>query len=48
MRSKITTALEVAGLVAISVGAFLFSAAIGFVVTGVFAVGLGYLWGDGE
>ena len=46
MRSKITTALEVVGLSSITAGATMYSTALGLVVGGVFAVGLGFLWGN--
>lgn len=45
MRNIVTSVLEVAGLVSVAVGAFLFSVPAGFVVAGLFAVGVGYLWG---
>lgn len=41
MRSRLSTVLEVAGLVAVSIGAFTVSLTVGLVVTGaaLFAVG---------
>ncbi len=43
MRDRITTALEVAGLASISLGAFLASPVLGFVVVGVSLLLLGVL-----
>jgi hypothetical protein len=45
MRQKLTTALEVAGLVSLTIGAGMLSLAVGCIVGGACAVLVGYLEG---
>ena len=42
MRQVFAAVLEVAGLAAVSVGAFTISAAVGFIVSGIAAIGVGF------
>jgi hypothetical protein len=46
LRTAVTTILEVAGLVAVSVGAFTVNLTVGLLTTGAIAVAAGYLLED--
>ena len=48
MRNVATTAIEVAGLAAVCVGAFLAWTPAGFVLSGALVTGLGYLLAGDE
>jgi membrane protein DedA with SNARE-associated domain len=48
LRSITTTALEVAGAVAVCVGAFLAWTPLGFIVSGAIVTGAGYLLAGDE
>lgn len=48
MRSTITTALELLGLISITVGAAMLATPAGLIVGGAVAVGLGYRHGGDE